>query len=144
MAEENKWRELVASFLRYLVAGGIAFVVDFAVLFIWVKVLDWHYLSGAALGFAMGLLVTYINSNMWVFRHRKLQDKQVAEFTIFTVVGLVGLGLTLVFMWLFVDVSAGLWAYFGISRDNAEVLAKLPTEALVLLWNFGGRKWLLY
>ena len=62
-----------------------------------------------------------------------MADKVVAEFLIFLIIGLIGLGLTLLFMWLFVDV-AGIYP----------LISKLVTTAIVLLWNFGARKIILY
>ena len=70
-------------------------------------------------------------------------DKQAAEFTIFTVIGLVGLVLTNFFMWLFVSVCSGVWAALGLAFCAVE-MSNLVTEGLVLLWNFGARKIILY
>lgn len=161
MSEKSGLNELFASFLKYVVAGGIAFVVDYSVLMVCNVWLGMHYLVATVLGFSMGLFVTYICSNTFVFAQRKMEDKKVAEFTIFTIIGLVGLLLTTFFMWLFVSVCGGMWTALGLTdlfnygyslvmgtlpAESAVVvtLAKFLTEALVLLWNFGARKIILY
>ena len=55
------------------------------------------------------------------------------EFFVFALIGIIGLLLTVLFMWVFVDVS-------GIYP----LVAKFMTTALVLVWNFGARKMILY
>jgi len=126
-------RHLLNSFLRYLVAGGAGFLIDYSVLALCYHVFGWHYLLAAALGFLLGLVFVYVASNAWVFESRKLRGQSFTEFFLFTVIGLVGLLLTTAFMWLFVE-----------KATFPPLIAKLVTTALVLLWNFGARKFLLY
>lgn len=124
---------LLAAFLKYLVAGGIGFVVDFSALTLCFNVLGLHYLVAAAMAFIASLVVVYMASNRWVFPERKLQDRKALEFTIFSAIGVIGLLLTLLSMWILVDV-AGLYP----------LIAKIFTTAIVLAWNFGMRKLALY
>ena len=121
------------SFMRYLVAGGLGFVIDYGTLALCYEVIGLHYLLSAMAGFSLGLVFVYISSNRWVFFKRRLPDKVWLEFLIFASIGIAGLGLTVLFMWVFVDVC-------GIYP----LIAKLFTTFLVLLWNFGSRKVILY
>ena len=143
MAARNGIRDLINSFFKYLIAGGIAFVVDFSTFELCHRLLGIHYLLAATIGFSLGLLITYICSNKFVFSQRKMADKQAAEFTIFAIIGLVGLALTNLFMWVFVSLCSEVWVMLGVGAFAAE-LAKLVTEGIVLLWNFGARKVILY
>lgn len=122
-----------ASFAKYLVVGGAGFIVDYSILTLCYVLLGCHYLISAALGFVAGLVFVYISSNKWVFAHRRLKDNVTMEFLVFTIIGIIGLLLTVLFMWVFVDVT-------GIYP----LVAKLITTALVLVWNFGARKLILY
>lgn len=124
---------LVATFARYLLVGGLGFVLDYAVLTVCYELLKIHYLIAAATGFIVGLIVVYITSNKWVFSCRRMENKKWLEFIIFTVIGVVGIGFTLLFMWFFVDVC-----------HIHPLISKLFTTALVLLWNFSVRKIILY
>ena len=124
---------LVATFARYLLVGGLGFVLDYAVLTVCYELLEIHYLIAAATGFIVGLIVVYITSNKWVFSCRRMENKKWLEFIIFTVIGVVGIGFTLLFMWFFVDVC-----------HIHPLISKLFTTALVLLWNFSVRKIILY
>ena len=72
-----------------------------------------------------------------------MEDKQKTEFAIFTIIGIVGLLLDLLFMWLFVSVFGFVWAGLGLAFYAVE-LSKLVTQSIVVLWNFGARKIILY
>ena len=124
---------IVAAFVRYTLAGGMGFVLDYAVLTICYEALGVHYLTSSALGFMVGLVFVYISSNKWVFASRRMENKMWLEFIIFFVIGIMGLGFTMLFMYLFVDVI-----------HIHPLISKLFTTALVLLWNFSARKIILY
>lgn len=124
---------LIASFMRYLVAGGAGFLLDYGVLLFCYEVVGIHYLIASALGFIAGLIFVYVSSNKWVFGHRKMEECKVKEFSIFSLIGIVGLLLTVLFMWVFTD-----------ELGMPPRISKLFTTALVLLWNFGARKYVLY
>ena len=72
-----------------------------------------------------------------------MEDKQKTEFAIFTIIGIVGLLLDLLFMWLFVSVFGFVWEGLGLAFYAVE-LSKLVTQSIVVLWNFGARKIILY
>lgn len=116
-------------FLRYLFVGGVSAIVDMGVFFIAVNMLDLHYLAGQTFGFIFGLITNYIISVLWVFRHTGNLQK---EFSLFAIVGIGGLLLSYVFLWIFIDI-------FQI-HTFGNMLAKIITVFLVLFWNFGMRK----
>lgn len=129
----RKAMRLFSSFLRYAVAGGVGFLVDYGVLLLCHEVMGVHYLLSAVLGFLAGLVLVYVASNKWVFDQRKMENCKVKEFSVFSLIGVVGLGLTVFFMWVFTD-----------GMGMMPRISKLFTTALVLLWNFGARKCILY
>ena len=126
-------KALIVAFVRYLFAGGAGFLIDYGIFALCSEVFEWHYLLSAALGFIAGLIFVYIVSNKWVFTNRKMQQHQVVEFTVFSIIGVVGLLLTMLFMWIFTDLCS-----------IHALISKLLTTALVLIWNFGARKVILY
>ena len=115
-------------FVRYLFVGGTAFVADFGTLALLKELAGLGVLSAAAGGFVVGTAVNYAISMRWVFTKRTLQNKRL-EFLIFVGVGLVGLALNELFMWLLAENLSV--HYLG---------AKLITTGAVLMWNFLGRK----
>lgn len=129
----RRFRNFLFVFTRYLIAGGCGFALDYVMFAICFEILGWHYLVSAAFGFIVGLTFVYLACNIWVFNARKMANRPVTEFFIFSIIGLIGLFLTLLLMWFFTDVC-GLYA----------LISKLFTVALVLMWNFGIRKIILY
>jgi putative flippase GtrA len=119
-------------FARYIVTGGVAFTADFGTLFLLTRYGGVHYLISAAVGFTVGLLINYVISSTWVFAHRTVQNRGV-EFGIFAAIGLVGLGLNELGMWL---LATRVGIYY--------LWAKLITTAVVYIWNFGARKVALF
>lgn len=130
--------------MRYVVVGGLAFLVDMAGLALGREILFTHLdpsvdlTLSTALGFILGLLANYLLSNAWVFREKEQQarGRSTRGFILFTVIGIIGLGLTELGMHLGVSlVGDESYAYLGV---------KIVVAAIVLVWNYGARKWLIY
>jgi len=117
--------------LRYLIVGGIAFIVDFSVLYLLVSFLGFNYLFAAAISFITGLVVNYLLSISWVF-NRSPESVLSFSFLIFLITGLVGLGLNEILMFLFTHI---------IGLDY--LFSKIITVPIVLFWNFVSRKYLV-
>lgn len=124
--------KLLIQLLRYLVVGGVSFAVDAAMLALSTRVLGLHYLAGNALGFLAGVSVNYQLSIRWVFAVRPVEDR-TREIFLFFVIGAAGFLLSELLMALFVG-----------KLHEPLVMAKTATAAIVLAWNFGLRKLLLF
>jgi putative flippase GtrA len=119
-------------FVRAIFVGAAAFSVDVGTLWALTGLGHVHYLVSAACGFVLGLAVNYVLSTGWVFNRRTL-DSRTMEFAVFALIGLVGLGLTELLMWLLTDIG-GLFY----------LVSKIVTTVVVYSWNFGARKRLLF
>ena len=125
--------DLRIQMLRYLVAGGTAFLVDAGLLALLTEcggrslLLLW-----TAIAFTVGLCITYLFSILWVFDNRSMKN-QGAEAGVFALIGLSGLGLTELLMWLLSD-GAGMHY----------MLSKIITTVLVFVWNFAAKKLILF
>ena len=117
---------------RYCFVGGFAFIVDAGGLFVLTEYAGIYYLLSATISFILGLVVNYLLSTAWIFKKSKLSNRWT-EFLIYSVIGVVGLGLNTLFLWLFTDC---LHIYY--------MLSKIITAALVMLWNFFARKIILF
>jgi putative flippase GtrA len=114
---------LAGEFWRYLVVSALALGVDFGTLIGLVEIFGVHYLFAGAAGFLLGAGTVYAGSVFWVFAHRKLSNP-VQEMTIFVLIGVGGLGINEVALWVLTD-FAGL--YVGISKMGAAGLTfKIP------------------
>lgn len=128
----KKNSKLAIQFVRYTFVGGIAFFIDFSLLYLLTNHLNIHYLISAVIAFIVGLGVNYMLSIFWVFDKRVLSNR-MAEFSIFAFIGVVGLGLNEGFMWLFTGILGIFYLY-----------SKLLSTIFVYLWNFSARKFILF
>lgn len=119
-------------FLRYVVVGGFAFICDASALYVLTASLGLYYLISAAIGFGIGLIVNYLLSRSWVFERRNLTNVPL-EATVFTAIGITGLGLNEAILWTF-------QSKLGISY----LAAKGVSGVAVFVWNFTIRKVALF
>ena len=117
---------------RYTFVGGLAFAVDFGTLYILTAYLNVHYLISAGIAFIGGLIINYILSVKWVFNNRIMKNR-LLEFLLFTLIGLVGLALNELFMWVLTDLFM---IYY--------MLSKMITTFFVYFWNFFARKFIIF
>lgn len=117
---------------RYMFVGGAAFVVDFGLLYVLTEFAGFYYILSATLSFVAGLIVNYIFSTAWIFRHSKLSNRWT-EFLVFSIIGVVGLGFNDLFLYLFTNL---LGIYYMAS--------KIIVAAIVMAWNFVARKMILF
>ena len=117
---------------KYGFVGGIAYCVDFGSLIFLTEVVKIHYLISAAIAFILGLLTNYAISILWVFPKRTLANKRV-EFLIFSIIGLVGLGLNEVIIWVFTE-----FIHYHY------LISKILSTVVVFFWNFIARKKILF
>ncbi len=120
--------KLLAQIFRFGIVGGLAFVVDFAVLTFCVEVLNLSEAIGTALGFTISVIFNYILSIFWVFDVNK-EKSQKKNFAIFIILSIIGLLLTELIMWLGSKVM-------GIDYRIVKIIA----TAIVMVFNFITRK----
>jgi len=124
-------RSALLEFLRYFVASAGALCADVGLyrLGLW---LGWAYPLAALLGFCVGAVVAYVASVRWVFSARAVRNAKL-EFGLFVAVGVAGLLLTELLLWL------------AIGRLGLPPMgAKLGTSTVVFGFNFIVRKLLLF
>ena len=128
----GKTNSVKIQLFRYLWVGGFAFFVDYGCLFLFTDIFSINYLVSAAIAFTLGLIVNYLLSTIWVFHDSRLNNK-MAEFAVFTSIGLVGLLLNEVVIYLFCEI-------IGLHY----MISKLCSTAIVFFWNFFVRKIILF
>ncbi len=124
-------RATLAELLRYAAVSGLALAVDATSLLLAANFV--HYLWAATFGFVLGATTSYLLSVRWAFRHRRLAAFPKTEFAAFAAVGVVGLGLN------------NLAIYVAVDRAGLGLLAaKAVAAVLTFSFNFGLRKWGLF
>ena len=129
VAPTNNW---MLQLFRYGFVGGVAFAVDYGTLFVLTHYAGVPYLWSAAIAFILGLVTNYLISISWVFQHSgKMNVWQ--EFTFFAIIGIIGLGLNELIMYVGTDM---IHLHYMIS--------KLISTAIVFFWNFFARKFIIF
>lgn len=119
--------KLINQILKFGVVGGLAFVIDYALLYILTEFLGVHYLISSVISFTVSVIFNYIMSIKWVFDVNRKQG--IKEFVVFVVLSIIGLGINSLIMYLMVDIMS---IYYMIS--------KLVSTAVVMVYNFITRK----
>jgi len=128
----KKSNNLFVQSFKYAVAGGVAFVFDFFSLYLLTNFLHIHYLTSAAISYMLGSAVHYVLSILFIFGSRSFENRTL-EFTIFALIGLVGLGLNEGIMWVFTGKLGFYYLY-----------SKLIATFVIFFWNFSTRKLILF
>lgn len=124
----HKTHNSYVQFFRYGFVSVIALVFDFGGLILLKQVAHINYLLAATISFLAGLVVNYLLSALWVFHSSKILNKK-SEIVLFSAIGLVGLGLTDLILWV---LTSKFKIYYILSKAIATVI--------VYFWNFGARK----
>ena len=119
-------KKLINQILKFGIVGGIAFVIDYGILFLLAKVIGLNELISAAISFIVSLTFNYFLSTKWVFDAKKQTPKEVIIFVLLSVVGL-GINEVLI--------------YLGTKKLGIDVMiVKLFATAIVMVYNFITRK----
>lgn len=108
--------------LRFVITGGVCFLLDYAVMLLCKEALGLNYLVAAGLGFLASVVLNYILCVRWVFEGANESGRRKV---VFFITSAAGLGLTELLMFAFVD-------WMGIDYR----IAKLVTVALVMVFNY--------
>ncbi|MDH7479303.1 MAG: GtrA family protein [Syntrophomonadaceae bacterium] len=116
----------LAQLVKYGTVSLLALLVDAGLLHFLTEALKVNYLLSASIGFSCGLVVNYTLSIRTVFD--KSRYSWPGEFVLYTVIGI--LGLLLNDLIIFVSVELGAWY----------MTAKLVSTAIVFFFNFFCRR----
>jgi putative flippase GtrA len=117
---------------RYFVVGGVSAAFDIGFFFVFAKLLDYHYLAVACVGFVFAVLLNYALSVRFVFTSGVRFSKGQELALVYLVSG-IGLALHLLVL------------YAAVDRLAIELmLSKLIATISVFLWNFLARNYFIF
>lgn len=121
---------ILIQLIRYFFVGGTAFIVDFGLLASLTEFAMMPYQLSACIGFLGGLTVNYFLSIIWVFGSKAdTPNSRLAEFFIFALIGIIGLGLNALILWVFTELL--MFHYLA---------SKIISAIIVFAWNFLARR----
>lgn len=119
---------LFQQIVKFGIVGFLAFCVDYGILFLLTDILGCNYLLSSAIAFSISTVFNYIFSMKFVFISKDNANK-IAEFTIFVLLSLSGVGITVLLMYIFVDCI-----------NLHYLIAKIVVTLIVMFYNFVTRK----
>jgi putative flippase GtrA len=148
--------QLFWEMFRFLLVGGVATIFDYVV---WYIVSEWilppplvgetlSTIISTALGFCVGLTVSWTFSVAFVFKHVTDKDKVKSgkSFLVFATVGLIGLLITeigMVFAQFLPEIRIFKITVF-LGKEWKWWIMKVVMTWIVLVWNYCGRKILIF
>ena len=134
----KKTDNVMIQFFRYCFVGGIATVVEGGAHwliqhFAFREQGGFYVFIAQTIAFVLGLTANFILSKLFVFQEKSEKTNAAGEFAAYGVIGVVGLGIKWLMLWLF---SSCLGWYY--------MLVWLVATIIVLIWNYAARKVILY
>lgn len=114
-------------FLKYCIGGGIAFIIDIGLLYVFTEFFGLWYILSATLSFCVAAIFNYLFQKFVTFKSES--KKYFKQFVMFVLIALIGLGINNSILYLLVE-SFGVWY----------ILAKALAAIIVLIWNFIANK----
>lgn len=143
-------KKLFAQIMKFGMVGVICFFIDYVigivVLNIILKLGGSQYfelasMAGSALGFTVSVIINYILSFKFVFERKEDLNRR-AEFVVFIVLSVIGLGLNQLIIWVCVGPLYGSIELLRrlLDYNLAYTGAKVIATAVVMVYNFISRK----
>lgn len=111
---------------KFGIVGGLAFLIDYGILFLLTEFYGISSLISAAISFIVSVIFNYILSVKWVFDINKKQTKK--DVVIFMILSTIGLGIN------------ELIIYVGNIFGIYYMISKIGATAIVMIYNFITRK----
>lgn len=134
----QKTDNIFIQFFRYCFVGGLATLVEGGALwliqhFIFREQSGFTVYISQGIAFVLGLIANFVLSKLFVFQEKSERTNALGEFVTYAVVGVVGLLMKELLLWVF-NIQIG-WHY---------MLVWVISTIIVLIWNYAGRRALLY
>lgn len=120
-------KKLIEQLFKFGIVGVICFLIDYLLMIGLTEVGGLNYLVSSGISFSVSVIVNYILSIKFVFSVGN--KRTILEFVLFIVFSVIGLLLTEILMWSFVD-------KIGIHY----MISKIVVTLIVMIYNFVTRK----
>ena len=121
-------KKLIAQVMKFVIVGGLSFVLDFIIYYVLKNYFSVYYLIAGFFSFTLSLIFNYLMSMKFVFKSKDDLQK-THEFITFVTLSVMGLGLNLLCLFILVD----------IYKMN-DLIAKILVAGIVMVFNFVTRK----
>lgn len=143
-------KKLIEQIFKFGIVGAVCFLIDYGVGIVTLNIsmaiagesyFELCSMIGSALGFIVSVIANYLLSFKFVFERKDDMDRK-AEFSIFLILSIIGLGINQLIIWICVGPIYGGVATLQelLSYNLAYTAAKIIAAAIVMVYNFITRK----
>lgn len=118
-------------FIFYIVFAGIATIIDWASFAFSTYSMNLHYILSVIISFTLGSITNFSLNKYFNFKNK--YKKISIQFILFLLVAIIGLIITILLMYLFVDVLL-------INK----LISRIITTGIVLFYSFLGHKFITF
>ena len=143
-------KKLLEQIMKFGIVGVICFFIDYIIGLIGMNIAlrilgEGSFAAastiGSILGFTVSVVCNYILSFKFVFQRKENMDRR-AEFIIFLILSIIGLGINSLIVWSFTGpiYSSLAWLRSLLDYNMAYTGGKVIATAVVMVYNFVTRK----
>ena len=143
-------KKLIEQMLKFGAVGFVCFFIDYFVGLIVLNILmailgessfEAASVAASVCGFAVSVVCNYLLSFKFVFQRKEDMDRK-AEFVIFLILSIIGMGLNSLIIWICIGPVYGSsqWLQGLLNYNLAYTGGKIIATAIVMVYNFVTRK----
>ena len=121
-------KKLFLQIFKFVIVGGLSFVLDFILYYIFTRFLSINEMTSQVMSFSISLVFNYMMSMKYVFVSKDSLKKH-HEFMIFVTLSVLGAGLNWLLFYLMVYVLS-----------INDLITKIVVAGIVMVFNFVTRK----
>ena len=146
--EKKKIKQLLGEIFRFLLIGGFATLVDYAMFYLFNLLIlssikdEINLIISTFIGFVAGLIINWIFSARFVYRYNKKTTKK--QFILYVLICVLGLLVTEVGIYLAKPLYETLYVKIIVEFDFWKLFFKCLMTLIVLVLNYLGRKFLIF
>lgn len=146
--EKKKIKQLLGEVFRFLLIGGFATIVDYAMFYLFNLVIlsqvkqELNLVISTFIGFVSGLIINWIFSAKFVYRYNKKTTKK--QFILYVLICIAGFAITEGGILIASPLYDTLYVKFLIEFDFWKLFTKCLMTVIVLILNYLGRKFLIF
>ena len=143
-------KKLLEQIIKFGIVGFICFFIDYFIGLIVMNIMmfilgegsfETASVIGSAFGFAVSVVCNYLLSFKFVFQRKEDMDRK-AEFVIFLILSIIGMGLNTLIVWVCIGpiYSSSSFLQEILGYNLAYTGGKVVATAIVMVYNFVTRK----
>jgi len=118
-------------FIRYVLVGGLATIIDWMVFYILVILLGLYYQFSLVISFSLGATTNYAFNKIFTFKCKS--RKIISQFSLFSVIAVISLLLSMFLMFFLVDIIL-----------LEKMLSRILTTVIMLIINYSMNKYITF